>query len=245
MKDNLSNMIKETKTHRSCHLINHRLDYERIEWKCMNNCKNESNSIYNGTNESMKYLKDHNFEVSFQNKSNDNFRDCFRVSLNSCSKNNSNFNPKNSSNFSPKNSSNVSLKNNLNVSFENSSNDKLEEILKDNLKDNRANVSKIATILSDSYVNYNHKNNNQINPNNHQSKLTYINYNSPTMSRSTSISSFQSLTLFIFCLTFSLITAQTVTSFEKLTNRDYSGFTYYTIRNVSLYECLGKLIRCI
>ena len=28
-------------------------------------------------------------------------------------------------------------------------------------------------------------------------------------------------------------------TFEKMTNRDYPGSTYYTIRNVSLYECLG------
>lgn len=28
-------------------------------------------------------------------------------------------------------------------------------------------------------------------------------------------------------------------TFEKMTNRDYAGTTYYTIRNVSLYECLG------
>lgn len=28
-------------------------------------------------------------------------------------------------------------------------------------------------------------------------------------------------------------------TFEKMTNRDYPGTTYYTIRNVSLYECLG------
>lgn len=28
-------------------------------------------------------------------------------------------------------------------------------------------------------------------------------------------------------------------TFEKMTNRDFAGTTYYTIRNVSLYECLG------
>lgn len=28
-------------------------------------------------------------------------------------------------------------------------------------------------------------------------------------------------------------------TFEKMTNRDYSGLTYYTIQNVSLFECLG------
>lgn len=28
-------------------------------------------------------------------------------------------------------------------------------------------------------------------------------------------------------------------TFDKMTNRDYSGTIYYTIRNVSLYECLG------
>ena len=28
-------------------------------------------------------------------------------------------------------------------------------------------------------------------------------------------------------------------TFEKMTNRDFPGSTYYTIRNVSLYECLG------
>jgi len=41
------------------------------------------------------------------------------------------------------------------------------------------------------------------------------------------------LTVFFICL----FTAKI--SFEKMTNRDYSGTTYYTIRNVSLYECLG------
>ncbi|XP_074599209.1 trynity [Brevipalpus obovatus] len=34
-------------------------------------------------------------------------------------------------------------------------------------------------------------------------------------------------------------TAYAKISFEKMTNRDYAGTTYYTIRNVSLYECLG------
>lgn len=34
-----------------------------------------------------------------------------------------------------------------------------------------------------------------------------------------------------------IITAKV--TFEKMTNRDYPGSTYYTIRNVSLYECLG------
>lgn len=28
-------------------------------------------------------------------------------------------------------------------------------------------------------------------------------------------------------------------TFDKMTNRDYPGTIYYTIRNVSLYECLG------
>lgn len=28
-------------------------------------------------------------------------------------------------------------------------------------------------------------------------------------------------------------------TFDKMTNRDYQGTIYYTIRNVSLYECLG------
>lgn len=28
-------------------------------------------------------------------------------------------------------------------------------------------------------------------------------------------------------------------TFDKITNRDYPGTIYYTIRNVSLYECLG------
>ena len=28
-------------------------------------------------------------------------------------------------------------------------------------------------------------------------------------------------------------------SFEKLTDMDYQGNTYYTIRNLSLYECQG------
>lgn len=28
-------------------------------------------------------------------------------------------------------------------------------------------------------------------------------------------------------------------TFEKMTNRDYSGMTYYSIQNVSLFECLG------
>lgn len=28
-------------------------------------------------------------------------------------------------------------------------------------------------------------------------------------------------------------------TFDKMTNRDYLGTIYYTIRNVSLYECLG------
>lgn len=33
--------------------------------------------------------------------------------------------------------------------------------------------------------------------------------------------------------------AEARVTFEKMTNRDYSGLTYYTIQNVSLFECLG------
>jgi len=50
------------------------------------------------------------------------------------------------------------------------------------------------------------------------------------------------LTTIMFYLS-SLFLIATVASgkvtFEKMTNRDYVGTTYYTIRNVSLYECLG------
>lgn len=95
---------------------------------------------------------------------------------------------------------------------------------------------------NDIYVNYNCKNNQIDKQNvNHRSNSAYV-HCSPTMvKRQTSnSSSFQLLTLLTFTLTLTLITAQTSVTFEKLTNRDYAGFTYYTIRNVSLYECLGK-----
>lgn len=36
-----------------------------------------------------------------------------------------------------------------------------------------------------------------------------------------------------------LVAADARITFEKMTNRDYSGLTYYTIQNVSLFECLG------
>lgn len=96
---------------------------------------------------------------------------------------------------------------------------------------------------NDIYVNY--KKNNQIDKQNvnHRSNSTYAHCSLPASmaKRQTSnSSSFQLLTLLTFTLTLTLITAQTSVTFEKLTNRDYSGFTYYTIRNVSLYECLGK-----
>lgn len=94
----------------------------------------------------------------------------------------------------------------------------------------------------DIYVNYNCKNNQIDKQNvNHQSNSTYA-HCSPTTARRPRAhsSSIQLLTLLTFTLTLTLITAQTSVTFEKLTNRDYSGFTYYTIRNVSLYECLGK-----
>ena len=141
MKNKLTNMIK----HRSCHLINHRLDHANCKTKCMNH-------LYNNLNNHKVNVKD-----NFKEDSNDNFQ-------------------------------------------------------------HYLNKSK-------------HKH--------HQSKLNFIN-NLPTM-RQSSISSFHLKLLFIFCFTlFNLINAQSSVTFEKLTNRDYSGFTYYTIRNVSLYECLGK-----
>ena len=90
----------------------------------------------------------------------------------------------------------------------------------------------------DIYVNYNCKNNQIDKQNvNHQSNSTYAHCSSTRRPHSSSI---QLLTLLTFTLTLTLITAQTSVTFEKLTNRDYSGFTYYTIRNVSLYECLGE-----
>lgn len=46
---------------------------------------------------------------------------------------------------------------------------------------------------------------------------------------------FLSLCLVIVCCS----TSDAKVTFEKMTNRDYPGSTYYTIRNVSLYECLG------
>lgn len=45
--------------------------------------------------------------------------------------------------------------------------------------------------------------------------------------------------LFGFCLAFVPIEGEARVTFEKMTNRDYSGLTYYTIQNVSLFECLG------
>lgn len=36
-----------------------------------------------------------------------------------------------------------------------------------------------------------------------------------------------------------VLSADARVTFEKMTNRDYSGLTYYTIQNVSLFECLG------
>ena len=36
-----------------------------------------------------------------------------------------------------------------------------------------------------------------------------------------------------------IVSTSAKVTFEKMTNRDYPGSTYYTIRNVSLYECLG------
>lgn len=91
------------------------------------------------------------------------------------------------------------------------------------------------------YVNYNCKSNQIDKQNvNHRLNSTY-GHCSPTMAKrqATNSSSFRLLTLLTFTLTLTLVTAQTSVTFEKLTNRDYSGFTYYTIRNVSLYECLG------
>lgn len=41
------------------------------------------------------------------------------------------------------------------------------------------------------------------------------------------------------CLALSPMLAEARVTFEKMTNRDYSGLTYYTIQNVSLFECLG------
>lgn len=79
-----------------------------------------------------------------------------------------------------------------------------------------------------------------VNPSNTLNHPSIIfSYRRSSTMRQSSISSFQ-LTFFILSLSFTLIAAQSVVTFEKLTNRDYSGFTYYTIRNVSLYECLGK-----
>jgi len=43
--------------------------------------------------------------------------------------------------------------------------------------------------------------------------------------------------LIFFCL--SAVSAQGRVAFEKLTDLDYKGETYYTIRNLSLYECQG------
>ena len=44
----------------------------------------------------------------------------------------------------------------------------------------------------------------------------------------------------IFFLSYIGMAKANKVTFEKMTNRDYAGTTYYTIRNVSLYECLGK-----
>jgi len=41
------------------------------------------------------------------------------------------------------------------------------------------------------------------------------------------------------CFLVSIVTAQGRVAFEKLTDLDYKGETYYTIRNLSLYECQG------
>jgi len=49
--------------------------------------------------------------------------------------------------------------------------------------------------------------------------------------------------IYIFTITLwflvSIVTAQGRVAFEKLTDLDYKGETYYTIRNLSLYECQG------
>jgi len=45
--------------------------------------------------------------------------------------------------------------------------------------------------------------------------------------------------LTIFLLLNLMVVCSAKVTFEKMTNRDYPGSTYYTIRNVSLYECLG------
>jgi len=44
---------------------------------------------------------------------------------------------------------------------------------------------------------------------------------------------------FIILILTSFVTAQGRVAFEKLTDLDYKGETYYTIRNLSLYECQG------
>jgi len=36
-----------------------------------------------------------------------------------------------------------------------------------------------------------------------------------------------------------VVSCQARTAFEKMTDVDYQGETYYTIRNLSLYECQG------
>lgn len=47
------------------------------------------------------------------------------------------------------------------------------------------------------------------------------------------------LGLLLVGLSLGLGTVDARITFEKMTNRDYSGSTYYTIQNVSLFECLG------
>jgi len=47
------------------------------------------------------------------------------------------------------------------------------------------------------------------------------------------------LTSALFFLCLSTVSAQGRVAFEKLTDLDYKGETYYTIRNLSLYECQG------
>lgn len=74
----------------------------------------------------------------------------------------------------------------------------------------------------------------------HRSKLTYYHNHLPIMNRQSSFSFANLLLITVLSLSFALTHSQSIITFEKLTNRDYPGLSYHTIRNVSLYECLGE-----